>query len=206
MHTCIATHWVSFSFQSSGRGSQSSRPPASVRRHMCSFEKSLQWMCKRSCMTKSGFTPCFLFLIGLSCLMMGQMWCMPLNMGNLLMSPCFTQYFKHCPDVMKRTLNIFFCSFYFLFLNAYNFENMSSFFCTNFIFFFHLANIFLFFIVLHRDDTILCALHGETPLLCTALANLCLLANCGCRPSWGNTENACLVGFAENREITRKHT
>lgn len=31
-------HWVSFSFQSSGRGSQNSRPPANVRRHMCSFE------------------------------------------------------------------------------------------------------------------------------------------------------------------------
>lgn len=140
-------------------------------------------MCKRSCMTKSGFTPCFLFLIGLSCLMMGQMWCMPLKMGNLLMSPCFTQYFKHCPDVMKRTLNNFFAAFNFFISKCLELCKYVLFFCTNFIFFFHLANIFLLFIVLHRDDIILCALHGETPLLCTALANLCLSANCGCRPS-----------------------
>lgn len=68
---------------------------------------------------KSGFTPCFLFLIGLSCLMMGQMWCMPIKMGNLLMSPVSNNalvWLSRCGEEDTQQL---FCSFYFFFLSHF---------------------------------------------------------------------------------------
>lgn len=80
----------------------------------------LQWMCKRSCMTNSGFffTHCFLFLMTLSFLIMGQMWCMPLMMRKLLMCPIFhTALSLACPCTLQRTLwNHFWKSFFFLWL------------------------------------------------------------------------------------------
>lgn len=135
----------------------------------------LQWMCKRSCMTNSGFffTHCFLFLMTLSFLIMGQMWCMPLMMRKLLMCPIFhTALSLACPCTLQRTLWNHFWKSFFFFCGCFEWLSLQClltvtkkeskiYFSCLLLFPPHLANTFSLFTILHGSEIILSSFNDH---------------------------------------------